>query len=284
VNDVQIIADMVHRYCELFDTGQLDAFARQFEHGQWFRADPGYEATRAWIAEHVHLYDGRPGTQHLTTNLVVEVDGDTASASSYITVLQAVPGLPFQPIFGGRYHDRFERVDGRWRWLERAVVGDLYGDTSRHTRTARAGTARPTQLLADRQAVADLCVRYARALDARDWAALADCFVPEAIYDYPGGQMVGAAAIVERCRTALSPLDGSQHLIGSILTEVDGDAGTASSYFHAQHVRQGVEGGDTFVIAGSYDDEVVRTGEGWRIARRTQRYSWTSGNRAVVSR
>ena len=39
-----------------------------------------------------------------------------------------------QPIFAGRYQDRFEHVDGTWVWRVRAVLGDLYGDTSHHVR------------------------------------------------------------------------------------------------------------------------------------------------------
>lgn len=133
----QAITAMVHRYCELFDTGDFDAFARQFEHGQWHRAAPGADGVRAWIDEHVITHDGSPRTQHVTTNLVVEVDeaADTATASSYITVFQGVPGFALQPIFCGRYRDRFARIDGQWRWLDRRVLGDLYGDTSHHVRT-----------------------------------------------------------------------------------------------------------------------------------------------------
>ena len=33
-DSAQQITAIVHRYCELFDTGQLDEFAAQFEHGQ----------------------------------------------------------------------------------------------------------------------------------------------------------------------------------------------------------------------------------------------------------
>jgi 3-phenylpropionate/cinnamic acid dioxygenase small subunit len=131
------ITALVYRYCELFDTGQFDEFAAQFEHGQWHRADPGAAAARRWIDEYVHLYDdGLPRTKHLTTNLTVEVSegGGTATARSYITVLQALPDFPLQSIFAGRYRDRFARVDGRWRWMRREVIGDLYGDVSRHVR------------------------------------------------------------------------------------------------------------------------------------------------------
>src|SRR5260370_11926410 len=69
-DSAQQITSMVHRYCELFDTGQLDEFAAQFEHGQWHRAEPGAAATRRWIDEHVLLYDGLPlpGTRPRTSS------------------------------------------------------------------------------------------------------------------------------------------------------------------------------------------------------------------------
>jgi hypothetical protein len=135
-DSVQQITALVHHYCELFDTGQFDEFAAQFERGQWHRADPGAVAARRWIDDNVHVYDGLPRTKHLTTNLTVQVDeqGGTAAAQSYITVLQALPGFPLQPIFAGRYRDRFSRVDGHWQWTRREVIGDLYGDVSRHVR------------------------------------------------------------------------------------------------------------------------------------------------------
>ncbi|MGW0632590.1 nuclear transport factor 2 family protein [Streptomyces sp. NPDC002758] len=60
--------------------------------------------------------------------------GGTAVSRSYVTVLQALPDLPLQPIAGGRYHDRFEWRDGQWRFVERRVRINLVGDVSRHLR------------------------------------------------------------------------------------------------------------------------------------------------------
>ena len=71
----------------------------------------------------------------MTTNLILDIDDEagTASARSYWTVLQAVPGLPLQPILAGRYHDRFERpTAGGWRFVERRYLVDLVGDVSHH--------------------------------------------------------------------------------------------------------------------------------------------------------
>ncbi len=138
--------------------------------------------------------------------------------------------------------------------------------------------------LRDQTEIADLCVRYAYALDRKDWAAVAECFTGEAAFSHPGGRLNGVEAIVDRARTALERLDATQHLIGSISVEVRGDSARALCYFHAQHVREGAPGGDLYTIAGSYADRLVRTTAGWRIAERVQEYQWRSGNRRVVSR
>jgi hypothetical protein len=138
MSDVEQIRDLMFRYAELFDTGQFDEFAALFEHGRWHKAEPGAAAARRWIDDNVQLYGGRPHTKHVTTNVVVDVDEEagTATASAYVTIFQAVSDFPLQPIFSGRYQDRLTRLDGRWWWTERRVIGDLYGDISRHVRYA----------------------------------------------------------------------------------------------------------------------------------------------------
>ena len=64
--------------------------------------------------------DGRSTTSHEITNIMIEVDevGGTAVGRAYWTVYQAVSGSPRQPVLAGRYHDRFERRDGVWRFAE----------------------------------------------------------------------------------------------------------------------------------------------------------------------
>ncbi len=132
-----------------------------------------------------------------------------------------------------------------------------------------------THHLVDRAAVHDLLVRLALAQDAHDWTTLADCFTTDAVYVHPGGELVGVGPIVGRTRTALTPLHASQHLIGTILVTIDETGASAVSYFQAQHVRRGADGDDLHVIAGTYRDRVVMCDDShWRIARRTQEYTW----------
>ncbi len=127
-------------------------------------------------------------------------------------------------------------------------------------------------------------MRYARALDTHDWALLERLFVADARYTFPGGESDTVSAIVDRCANALTRLDASQHMLGNIEVVVDGDTATTIVYFQAQHVKLGTPGGDLFIIAGTYCDVAVRTPDGWRIAHRTQTYTWRDGNPAVVMR
>lgn len=136
---------------------------------------------------------------------------------------------------------------------------------------------------ADAAAVVDVCVRYARALDRRDWELLATCFDDDAVVEYSGMEPItGVATVVAVCRQALEPLDVSQHLLGNHHVEIDGDRARSECYLHAQHVRTALAPADKFVVAGTYVDTLHRRDDGWRIGRRRLEIAWTDGNPAVL--
>ena len=135
-DDRGAIAALVHAYAERIDAGDLDGVAALLRDAVWrspARPDgvQGLAAIRALYAD-VILYEGTPCTQHVVSNLTIELDGDAAHARSRFTVLQARPDFPLQPIAAGRYHDGFARNGGVWRFAERTVLLDLVGDLSRH--------------------------------------------------------------------------------------------------------------------------------------------------------
>jgi len=139
------------------------------------------------------------------------------------------------------------------------------------------------QAIADKQEITEICYRYGLALDRRDWAALAALFTPDAnafYLDMPPAR--GYQAIEDTCRTALAPLSATQHLISNVVVRLGGDHAESSCYLQAQHVKAGTAGGDNFIIAGRYDDQLVRTPDGWRIRERRLQAMWTDGNPAVA--
>ena len=134
------IAALVYRYADLLDQGDLDGVAALFAQATWGSGTRhermrGTEQVRRMYDGVILYEDGTPHTKHVITNLVIEhEDGAThATARSYFTVLQAHDGV-LQPIIAGRYHDRFEHVDGEWRFAERIIHPDLQGDLSHHMR------------------------------------------------------------------------------------------------------------------------------------------------------
>ncbi|MBX3027378.1 nuclear transport factor 2 family protein [bacterium] len=138
--DRAAITALIMGYAERLDAGDLAGVAGYFADATYRSAQGGAyrgaAAVRAVLERVVILYDGVPRTQHVTTNLVIELAGDAATARSRFTVLQAAPGAALQPIVAGRYHDRFARhADGAWRFADRLIFMDLVGDLGRHLRT-----------------------------------------------------------------------------------------------------------------------------------------------------
>ena len=137
--------------------------------------------------------------------------------------------------------------------------------------------------LQDKQEITELCYRYGLTLDNRDWTGLDALFTPDAdafYLDLPPSH--GYQAIEDTCRSALGPLSATQHLISNVVVRLDGDRAESTCYLQAQHVKTGTPGGDNFIIAGRYDDQLIRTSDGWRFRERRLTLIWTSGNPAVV--
>ncbi|MGH9272976.1 MAG: nuclear transport factor 2 family protein, partial [Ilumatobacteraceae bacterium] len=65
---------------------------------------------------------------------------------------------------------------------------------------------------ADRLAIVDVTHDYCWALDTKSWDDLDDVFLPDATADL-GWPLEGREAIKARIRSALEPLDDSQHLV-----------------------------------------------------------------------
>lgn len=141
-DNVERIHDLMHRYAELFDSGQHEAFSQLFARGSLiFKGiDPpcvGPDGVLDFINRRVILHGGKPRTNHVMSNIVVRVadDGATATARSHVAVYQATADLPLQVIVTGHYNDRLARDDDGWYFVERtAGGGGLTGNLSQHLR------------------------------------------------------------------------------------------------------------------------------------------------------
>ncbi|TMK66144.1 MAG: nuclear transport factor 2 family protein [Actinobacteria bacterium] len=146
--DRAAITALVHAYAELLDAGEFDALAQLFEHSTFGAAERterlrGTAEVRRVFDDITRYEDGTPRTKHVISNLTVELAGDTATSRCYFTVLQAAPDGPLVAILAGRYHDRFERVDGQWRFVDRLIHPDLFGDLGGHMRQGAGSSPDP---------------------------------------------------------------------------------------------------------------------------------------------
>ena len=119
-----------------------------------------------------------------------------------------------------------------------------------------------------RQDVADVLVRYATGIDRRDWDLFRTCFTEDCEADYGDiGQWRSVDEITEWMARSHEPCGHTLHRITNVAVSADGhDRVAARSYVDALVLgpddRTGVR------AVGYYDDDLVRTSGGWRIARR----------------
>lgn len=134
------ITNLLYRYAELMDSGDLPAVAALFRYARVKAGESGELLDEAGMLalwrRHVKIHPcGTPRTKHVITNPILEINEteDRAICRSYYTVLQATDTLPLQVVGAGRYHDEFERVDGVWRFSFRDyTLFDLQGDLRDH--------------------------------------------------------------------------------------------------------------------------------------------------------
>lgn len=119
----------------------------------------------------------------------------------------------------------------------------------------------------DRDEIVDLTIRYATAIDRRQYQLLSTVFTADADLDYGEvGHWTAAAEVIEFMDRAHAGAANTMHRMSNQVIVADGDAATARTYVDA--LILGPEGSGVNAI-GFYDDEVIRTADGWRISKRT---------------
>jgi hypothetical protein len=136
MDDYGQICTLLYRYAELLNLGDFNAVGEMFRHGRVQiegnpRAYEGGEEIAAMYRESTNVPAAGPDTLLYTTNVQVEVTGDTAASRSYFLAVQRrESGLV--PVVGGRYRDTLQKLDGGWAFEERKMTVDLLGDLGKH--------------------------------------------------------------------------------------------------------------------------------------------------------
>ncbi|MBV8789022.1 MAG: nuclear transport factor 2 family protein [Mycobacterium sp.] len=121
--------------------------------------------------------------------------------------------------------------------------------------------------MTDRQDISDVLVRYATGIDRRDWPLFRTAFTDDCELDYGEiGTWKGVDAVTEFMEQAHAMAGHTLHRLTNQAITVDGDKATARTYIDGLIMFADNNSGVNAV--GFYDDELVRSDGGWRIARR----------------
>lgn len=142
LEDEREIRELILRYAQRLDLldhkGYAALFARE---GRWSgrMGDAiGPDAIEAMLIEGLGpTPDNYRNTTsfHLMSNLLIEIDGDTATAESRLVYFARKEKKPV-PMLAGRYEDELVREDGRWRFKYRRVIGEIPTREEQPERTA----------------------------------------------------------------------------------------------------------------------------------------------------
>lgn len=120
----------------------------------------------------------------------------------------------------------------------------------------------------DERAITEVLLRYATGIDTRDWELFRSCFSDDFEADYGSfGKWRGPREITEFMRQAHAQVGPTLHRMTNVTIADDGSQVRARSYVDAL-LMSAAAGGPVHRGIGWYDDRMIRTLDGWKIARR----------------
>ncbi|OBI26409.1 nuclear transport factor 2 family protein [Mycolicibacter terrae] len=125
-------------------------------------------------------------------------------------------------------------------------------------------------------------IRFARAMDDRDWEGLSQILADDAVGELGTGRLEGSAAIIELIRGFLDNCGVTQHLLGNVLVDVDGDRATSRAYVQDLHLSRS-NPDLTFHTLGDYHDRWERRDGRWRLVERIKDNRGTVGSLDVFA-
>lgn len=127
LSDVRAIKDILHLFCELLDTNQPQRIGNEIftadgidDHGSGIIV--GRDSLNAYFMQ---VRESVRGSMHNLSNIIIEIDGDTASARSNVLAWMwyglRSPVEPADCVLMGSYVDQLRRESDGWRISDRRV-------------------------------------------------------------------------------------------------------------------------------------------------------------------
>lgn len=119
----------------------------------------------------------------------------------------------------------------------------------------------------DEVAIQQTLNRYSEGASRGDEAQVLSTFAPDAVYEAPNVRLVGSAAIEAATGAYVAQFAYLVQSNAPAVIQVDGDRATARSVIRES--AKYTDRDEVLEMLGVYSDELIKTAEGWRIARRT---------------
>jgi len=120
MDEYEKIRRLLAEYCFATDTGDTARWVALFTQDvRWEGGAFGrFEGREAATAYHQGAGDASKGFRHITSNSVIDLEGDRASVASYVQVFDQSGDQPALA-FSGVYQDVVVKQDGKWLIKER---------------------------------------------------------------------------------------------------------------------------------------------------------------------
>ncbi|GAA2797501.1 nuclear transport factor 2 family protein [Saccharopolyspora taberi] len=135
--------------------------------------------------------------------------------------------------------------------------------------------------IADKLRINDLLLRFAHALDTKDFDGYADCYTRDGILQHTWGRHTGRDGLADAVRKNLSAFHRTQHFVTNHLIDVEGDVATSRANLYAVHLRT-EDDPAPWEVGGTYRCRAHRTADGWKFAEVTIDAVWQRGGKAEL--
>jgi hypothetical protein len=225
-----------------------------------------------------------PPSRHSTTNVVLDIDGDTALGRAYWIAVRGNAGQ--KPLLHayGYFEDEFVREKGEWRIARRKIFDETRDPFASAPGMPTAAFPPPPVVgdgyAANRAAIRDLQARYLYAMNWFDKEAYADTFTPDGEVHMGarvehGRQQIYSVITDYRGIILGNPTGGKdgmrppavRHAVTNAVVQIDGDTAKSWAYwntFQNDNLSRSAELG----TYGSYEDELVKRDGRWLFTSR----------------
>ncbi len=120
--DIHAIEQLMIRYAERIDANDPEGAAACYTEdgiGNYWNVCNGRQEIAACLGKILNRFTS---TSHHLSNSIIKLDGDNATAMSYVYAFHTMVDTREPMHFWGRWVDRLKRTDEGWRLAEREVV------------------------------------------------------------------------------------------------------------------------------------------------------------------